>query len=187
MAAWSIAPTVGLGVADRRLVDEADLLVEAAELALDDLLDHLRRLAGVLHLRAVDRALALEHVGRDVLAADVLRVGGGHLQRQLRSRVWKSSVRATKSDSQLSSTSTPILPPMWMYEPIRPSLVERPDFLRGLREPALAQDGRGLLDVAVGLLQRGLALHHAGAGAVAERLDQGCGNFDCHKVLLQDN
>ena len=27
---------------------------------------------------------------------------------------WKSSLRATKSVSQLTSTSTPILPPMWM-------------------------------------------------------------------------
>jgi hypothetical protein len=29
-------------------------------------------------------------------------------------RFWKSSVRATKSDSQFTSTRTPILPPMWI-------------------------------------------------------------------------
>ncbi len=29
-------------------------------------------------------------------------------------RVWKPSVRATKSVSQFTSTRTPILPPMWM-------------------------------------------------------------------------
>ena len=31
-----------------------------------------------------------------------------------RTTCWKASVLATKSVSQLTSTSTPILPPMWM-------------------------------------------------------------------------
>jgi len=38
--------------------------------------------------------------------------------------------------------------------------------------------GRGV-DVAVVLGERLLALHHAGAGALAQFLDQGCGDF-CH-------
>ncbi len=51
-----------------------------------------------------------------------------------------------------------------MYEPIRPSLVERPDFFAACASPRLRRIGRGLLEVAVGLLKRGLALHHARAG-----------------------
>ena len=42
-----------------------------------------RRLAGVGELRAVDLLLLLEHVGRHVLAADVPRIGGRDVQRQL--------------------------------------------------------------------------------------------------------
>src|SRR6187551_4125878 len=44
-----------VGVTDRRLVDEHELRVEAPQLPLDDLVEHVRRLAGVFHLRAVDR------------------------------------------------------------------------------------------------------------------------------------
>src|SRR5215203_7079744 len=56
-----------LRVADRGLVEQADLLVEAVQLTLDDLLDHLRGL--VLHLVPVDGAFALESVGGYFLAS----------------------------------------------------------------------------------------------------------------------
>src|SRR5262245_31928553 len=45
----------GLGVANARLFGEHGGLVEAAQLAFDDLVDHVGRLAAVLHLRAIDR------------------------------------------------------------------------------------------------------------------------------------
>ena len=54
-----------------------------------------------------------------------------------RSSSWKSSVRATKSDSQSSSTSTPIFPPAWMYVPTAPSLVVRLAFLAAVAMPRL--------------------------------------------------
>ena len=43
--------------------------------------------------------------------------------------------------------------------------------LRGLREAPLPEDRVGLVQVAVGFLEGGLAFHHAGAGLVAELLD----------------
>src|SRR5690606_40003402 len=49
-----------LRVADRRLVEQDDLLVEGAELALDDLVDHLGRLARRGQLGAVDVLLLLD-------------------------------------------------------------------------------------------------------------------------------
>ena len=48
------------------------------------------------------------------LAADAVKAAAAMCIAISRARLWKSSVRATKSDSQLTSTSTPILPPMWM-------------------------------------------------------------------------
>ena len=50
---------------------------------------------------------------------------------------WNSSVRATKSDSQLTSTRTPIFPPAWIYEPTTPSDVVRPAFFAADAKPRL--------------------------------------------------
>ena len=50
---------------------------------------------------------------------------------------WKSSVRATKSVSQLTSTSTPILPPGWMYDATTPSRASRCAFLAASASPFL--------------------------------------------------
>src|SRR5438876_3870825 len=49
----------------------------------------------------------------------------------------KSSVRATKSLSQLTSTSTPIFPPAWMYCATEPSLVTRAAFFCAVAAPFL--------------------------------------------------
>src|SRR5260221_14661908 len=54
-----------VGVADRGLLQEAELLVKAVQLALDDLVDDLRGL--VLDLVPVDVLLARHDVGGDVL------------------------------------------------------------------------------------------------------------------------
>src|SRR6056297_65866 len=61
-----------------------------------------------------------------------------------------------------------------------------PGLLVGLRQATLAQVLDGRVQVAVGLDQRLLAFHHAGAGALAEFLDQGCS--DAHdSSLLSDS
>src|SRR5439155_9267065 len=49
--------------------------------------------------------------------------------------------------------------------------------LAGLREASLAEDPLRLGNVAARLDERALALHHAGAGLVAELLDERCGNL----------
>ena len=51
---------------------------------------------------------------------------------------------------------------------MRPSLVDRPAFFAACASPRLRRMVVGLLEVAVGFLEGGLALHHAGAGPVAE-------------------
>src|SRR5580765_4206281 len=58
---------------DRLLLEQDDLLVIASELPLDDLVDDVRGLPGVLHLCAVDRALFLDDVGRHPVARHILR------------------------------------------------------------------------------------------------------------------
>ena len=53
----------------------------------------------------------------------------------------------------------------------------------GLRQALLAQPVDGLLDVALGLGQRRLAVHHAGAGLVAQLLHQAGGDVG-HRLVL---
>jgi hypothetical protein len=50
-------------------------------------------------------------------------------------------------------------------------------FLVGLGQARLAQEFHRGVDVAAVLAQRLLAFHHAGAGPLAQFLDQGCGDF----------
>ena len=58
-----------------------------------------------------------------------------------------------------------------------------PGLLGGARQAALPQNEVGLLEVAVGLGERGLAFHHARAGLVAELLHVGGGNSG-HETLV---
>src|SRR5690606_14052672 len=53
-------------VLDERLLEQARLAVELLHLALDDLLDHVGRLAGGRSLLAVDRTLVREDLLRDL-------------------------------------------------------------------------------------------------------------------------
>src|SRR5215472_3079925 len=48
---------------------------------------------------------------------------------------WKSGVCATKSVSQFTSTSTPILPPAWIYDATTPSRASRCAFLAASANP----------------------------------------------------
>ncbi len=82
---------------------------------------------------------------------------------------WKPSFLATKSVSQFSSTRTPALVPSSsaMTRPLRRGPVGP---LARVLDALLAQELDGLVDVAIGLGQGVLAVHHAGAGQVPEPL-----------------
>ena len=56
-----------------------------------------------------------------------------------------------------------------MYVPIKPCLVAREAFLPA--DAMLTQNDFAFGKVALGFLERPLAFHHAGAGALAKRFD----------------
>src|SRR5262249_58909695 len=58
-------------VLDEHLLEQTLLGEELLELALDDLVEHLRGFLLIGHLAAVDLALLLEHGGRHILAGNV--------------------------------------------------------------------------------------------------------------------
>src|SRR5215471_21852456 len=65
------------------LIDQADRLVELLDLAGEDLLDHRVRLLLLPELDPLDLLLLLEDVAGDLLAADVLGVERGDVERQV--------------------------------------------------------------------------------------------------------
>src|SRR5262249_2375771 len=89
-------------------------------------------------------------------------------------RPWKNSLRATKSVSELTSTSTPLVG--FTETPIKPPAATRSAFLAALGRAFRAKEINPRLDVAVGLGERGFAIHHARAGPLTQLLDHLCGD-----------
>ena len=93
-------------------------------------------------------------------------------------RPWNRSLRATKSVSELTSTTTPFVP--FTRDADQAFGGDAAGLLGGLRQALLAQPVDRRLHVAVGLAERGLAIHHARAGRVAQLFDHLCGDV-CHR------
>ena len=87
---------------------------------------------------------------------------------------WNCGLRATKSVSELTST---IAPDVVLGDQADQALGRHPvRLLGGLGQALLAQPVDGLFHVAVGFGERRLAVHHAGAGLVAQGLHHARGD-----------
>src|SRR3954466_16110408 len=71
-----------LGLGDRRLLEQDEVLVVGVDPTLDDLGDRLLGLALLLGRLLGDAALGLDRLGRDLVAGEVPRAGGGDVHRQ---------------------------------------------------------------------------------------------------------
>ena len=87
-------------------------------------------------------------------------------------RPWNRSLRATKSVSELTSTTTPLVPLTRNADQAFGG--DAAGLLGGLGQALLAQPVDRGLHVAVGLAERRLAIHHARAGLLAQLLDHLC-------------
>ena len=87
---------------------------------------------------------------------------------------WNSSLRATKSVSEFTSTTTPVAPDTAM--PTRPSAATRSDFFAALDRPFLRNQSMAASMSPSVSAERLLAIHHAGAGLLAKILHQGGGD-----------
>ena len=72
-----------LGILDERLAQQRDFVQRLAQPALDHLGDDLRALAFLRRLLSQDLALLGEHFGRHLGGADVARIAGRHVHRQV--------------------------------------------------------------------------------------------------------
>ena len=156
---------VGVAV---RLLEQADRLEPLVQLALHNHRDAVGRPAVALRVdgeqpllssrRAAGTSSRLTYSG--AIPATCMAIS--------RASCWKSSVRATKSVSQFSSTARrgATVVDVARHDPSRPR--GRPSW-RPSRAPSRGAE-RGLLVVAAGLLERALAVHDSGAGFLPEPL-----------------
>src|SRR4051812_28229258 len=242
-----------LGLGDRRLLEQDEVLVVGVDPTLDDLHDRLLGLALLLGGLLGDPALGLHGLGRDLVAGEVARARGSDVHRQAARRVLAAAAvlhrdtdgrrqvggalvqvggrRAVEDDEpgqhqlladarRLGLAEGGALLPVVLggqqrvdvgrlllqhdveqtvgqlhevgvlgdevglaVELEQRAVLADDDAVRGGALEALAdvlgaldpQELDGLVVVAVGLGERLLAVHHAGAGGVAETLDVGGG------------
>src|SRR5215216_3137193 len=163
-----------LVVADVGLFEQDDLLVVVLELAVDDLLDDVVRLA--LRLAGVDLTLAVGHVVGHVVARHVPRVGHGDVQGDLMGQALELVGLGHEVGLAVELDQHAELG--WQVRVGRVQ-VGVDDALGGAAPgpllhaglAALAQQLGGLVQVAARLPQRVPAVHHSGPGGVPEGLD----------------
>src|SRR6476646_2967456 len=154
-----------------RLVEQADLRVPLLQLALDDLLaDVLRLLLDGIVAEQLG-LLRLEIGGGDRVDVDVERAEARHLDRQVADELLElvgpgDEIRLAVDLDQDADPATRV---DVARDEALAGIAAR--LLRGRGETALTKQGDGLVEVAVRLDERVLAVHEAGAGALAQLLD----------------
>src|SRR5918994_535943 len=143
------------------------------ELALDDLLDDVVGLALLLGLLGEDLAFATLLVGGDVLGGDVAGVHRRDVDGDLTGERLELLVARDEVGFALDLDQRPLCRravDVGRHDSLAGSA---PASLGGRSRPLLAQDLDCLVDVAAGLDQGLLAVHHRRAGLLAQRLDVG--------------
>src|SRR5207253_9053064 len=160
------------GVFDEGLFEQTLIGEELLQLALDDFIDHLGGLLLVGQLAAIDLALLLDHVARDVLPRDIRRVRRRDLHPEILHQLLKG-VRARHEvglavdldqNAQLAAVMDVRPDGALAGLPVR-------SFAR-LGQPLLAEELDGSLQILLARLERFLAVHHAGASPIAELFHQ---------------
>src|SRR6266498_287327 len=152
-------------VLDEGLLVEADLLVELGHLAFDHLLGNVCGLAAGDCLRAEDILLALVSFGRDIFLADKLRVAG----RDVHGDVVHQFFEVLGASDEIALTVD-----LYQYADLSAGMdVLRDGAFAGHTCRLLLRGRRALLAENDNRL---LAVHHRGAGGVAEFFDLCCGD-----------
>ncbi|OLE39361.1 MAG: hypothetical protein AUG00_02395 [Candidatus Rokubacteria bacterium 13_1_20CM_2_70_7] len=165
-------PGLARRVLDERLLQQALLRVELLQLALDDLVEHGGRLLLVGHLAPVDLTLLVDDRRWHVLPRHPAGVGGRDLHGEVLHQLLESvgagdEVRFAVHFDQHAELGARM--DVGTDLPL-PRLPVRA--LAGVGQPLLSKILRGGLQIAPSLLQRDLAVHDPGAGAVAQLLHQ---------------
>src|ERR1044071_869521 len=166
-----------VGVLDPRLVEQTDLLEPLGDLTVDHLLHDRLGLAGLLGLGDQHLALAIDHALRDLLAAHELGRHRGDLHRDIAREGLK--VLVARDEVGLAVDLDEHADPAAAVDVRHHRALGRlaPRLLGGLGQALGAEIVDRLLHIAGDLGQRLLAVGHAGAGALAQVLDQRRSDF----------
>src|SRR6185503_817012 len=168
-----------VGILHERLIEQADLLHPLRDLTVDHLRDHGLGLAALLGLREQDLALARDDVLGDLVLAHELRVHRRDLHRdvageRLEVLVARDEVGlAVDLDEHADAAARVDVRDDGAFGGLTAGL------LRRLRETLRAQVVDRLVHVTRDFGERLLAVRHAGAGALAQILDERCSDFHC--------
>src|SRR3954451_3722420 len=161
------------------LLEQDDLLEPLAQLALGDLGSHVLGLVGCLLL--VDAQLGLLGLLGHVPLGHVQRRRGGYVQRHVARELLEVLVAGHEVGLAVDLDEHADLA-RGVYVALDHALRRRALAALGrLGLPLHAQDLDGLVDVPAGLLEGLLAVHHAGARAVAQGLDVTGGDSRGHQ------
>src|SRR5213075_607490 len=162
-------------------------LVEVVELALDGLLDHLRRLLLVTRLRRENGPLPVQYVLRNVLAPKIARLRGRDVDRDLMRQMTELVIPGHEVTLAVQLDEHAQL--------VVVMDVGRDDaFLRGagglrsgLGDALLAKPVLGLLDVPGSRFEGTLGVHHPGAGMMDSKraLEATAGDIEKAKDWLR--
>src|SRR5919109_725990 len=176
-------------VLDPLLLEENGVLEERLDLALDDLVYDSLRLARVLRRLGVDGRLLVDGRLRDLVA----RHPGGVRKRDVHGDVLRQPFEPLGLGDEIG-LAVELQEHAELRRQVRVGLVLvgvhdafgrcPPGPSGGVRKTPLPQDPLGGVDVAAGLLERLLAVHHPGAGRVAKGLHVSCA-YLCHVLSLR--
>src|SRR5882757_7053097 len=159
-----------IGIFDEALLEQANRAIEFLEFAVDNFVRDLRRFA--LHLCLVDFAFRLDEVARNIGAADVERVRGGDMQRDVFHEL--PEILVPRYEISLA---------IHLYEhtdlALKVNVGSNDTFLRRARsfvararDPFRAQNRLRFLQIAARFLQRAFAIHHACVGFLTQFLNE---------------
>src|SRR5262249_37635756 len=147
------------------------VLVEALDLASDDAVEDVFGLAGSQRLGAVYLALGGDFGLGNLVAAHPAGGRGRHLHGDVADQLLELGRLGDEVSLAVDLAETAYLPARMDVRPDGAVAGRTPRLLRGLGEAALAEKAQRLLEVAVRLAQRLLAVEQPGAGLLAQLLD----------------
>src|SRR5581483_822667 len=167
---------------DERLLEQARFRVKAVDLALDDLVHDLFRLAALQRLLAVDRFFLVELRRRHFLAPQVARIGRGDLHRDVFEQGLKFRRARNEVGLAVDLHQHADLAARMNVRSHRPVRRHTFGLLCRRRQSFLAQvvDRPGHLPAALG---KGLlAVHHSRSGLFPELFYRACADFHGHQA-----
>src|SRR5882757_1116670 len=166
-----------IGIFDEALLEQANRAIEFLEFAVDNFVRDLRRFA--LHLCLVDFAFRFGQVARNIGAADVERVRGGDMQRDVFHELPEILVPRYEISLAIHLYEHTNLALQMNVGGDDSLLCRTRGLFRGGGDALRAQDRVGLVQVAAALDESTLAIHKSGIGLFTELLDQFWIDFSC--------